>query len=86
MVAIAEVLSQAENQWLLKGVADLLELPPQLIFLLLLEPSLLYNLRVFLLLLLRIALGLASGQVRWLFLTVSPTLRQSATVQVIASL
>ena len=86
MVAIAEVLSQAENQWLLKGVADLLELPPQLIFLLLLEPSLLYNLWVFLLLLLRIALGLASGQVRWLFLTVSPALRQSATIQVIARL
>ena len=56
MIAVAEVLGQAEDQWLLKSVIDLLELPPQLVLLLLLESALLYYLWVFFLLLVRIAL------------------------------
>ena len=84
MVAVAEVLGQAEDQRFLKGVVHLLELPPQLIFLLLLESALLYNLGVFFLLLVRIAQGLTSRQVRWLFLAVSPTtLGQFATFHLI---
>jgi hypothetical protein len=63
VVAVAEVLGQAENQRFLKGVVDLLELPPQLVLLLLLESSLFYDLGIFLLLLVRIALGLTSGEV-----------------------
>lgn len=63
MVAVAEVLGQAEDQRFLKGVVDLLELPPQLVLLLLLESSLFYDLGVFLLFLLRIALRLTSGEV-----------------------
>jgi hypothetical protein len=54
VVAVAEVLGQAEDQRLLKGVVDLLLLSPQLVFLLLLDSALLYNLGVFFLLLVRI--------------------------------
>jgi hypothetical protein len=89
VVAIAEILGQAEDQRFLKGVVDLLKLPPKLVLLLLLESALFYNLGVFLLFLLRIALGLTSGEVRWLFLAVPPTtstLGQFATFQVIAHL
>jgi len=90
VVAVAEVLGQAEDQRFLKGVVDLLELPPQLVLLLFLESALFYDLGVFLLFLVRIALGLTSGEVRWLFLAVPPTttstLGQLATFQVIAHL
>jgi hypothetical protein len=56
VVAVTEVLGQAEDQWLLKSVVDLLELPPQLVLLLFLESALFYDLGVFLLFLVRIAL------------------------------